>query len=304
MKSDLGDSQITLFILCQMERQSRIIAGAMMWGSWGKDLAVSEMTSLIETLADMGVYRYDHADIYGGYTTEATWGEAYKQTSILRDQVEIISKCSIMLPCAARPEITSKHYDHSREHIIASACRSIEDLRCDYLDILLIHRPGPLMRYEEMASAMDYLYSEGLVRSFGVSNFSEQQLRDMHSAYPLVAQQIEISVAHHIPMIDGQIDVCSSLDIECMAWSPLANGRLFVTGDPLLDRLQSLAAKVGLGVDELAYHFISHHPAEISTVVGSTTPSRIDTAIKCQSRKIDDALWYEIYTAAMGHEVP
>ena len=54
----------------------------MNWGLWGKQLDTLSMASLIDHCVEMGIKTFDHADIYGGYTTEEDFGKAFSETKI------------------------------------------------------------------------------------------------------------------------------------------------------------------------------------------------------------------------------
>ena len=283
----------------------RIISGVMNWGVWGSDLNVKEMSALIEGCLESGVQSFDHADIYGGHTTEATFGKALKEVRHDRTKIEIITKCGIMMPSEERPQIKAKHYNTSYEHICASVDQSLSNLGCEYIDLLLIHRPSPLMDIHDVAKAFDHLQSVGKVGRFGVSNFTTSQVNLLQSVYPLHANQVEVSLLETTPFIDGTLDQCILEEIECMAWSPLGGGHLFGDeADPSdLKRLYAVADKYDWTLDQMAYIFLLHHPAGIAPVVGSSKLHRIKTAVDCLSIEISDEQWFEIYTAALGHEV-
>ena len=252
----------------------RTIAGAMNWGVWGADLSQDEMIQLIQQCIEGGVTTFDHADIYGGYTTERSWGEAWEEVGFNRDQIQIISKCAICIPCDERTQYSIKHYNHSSQHIIESVKRSIENLRCDYLDEILIHRPGPLMQAETIGSAIDQLKSEGLIKRCGVSNFTPSQMELLESV-GISSNQMEISFFNMTAMHDGTIDYCMKNQIEVQAWSPIGGGSLFKPSSDinliqLRSRLNMIAQKYGWTLDQMAYIFLLHHPAQIRPVAGSS----------------------------------
>ena len=288
---------------------SKIIAGVMKWGRWGAKLQQPEMTKLIEGCCDIGVTTFDHADIYGTHTTEAEWGTAFKESSISRDKIQIITKCGIMMPSEQKPHIQSHHYDTSQGHIIHSVENSLRNLRTDYIDMLLIHRPSPLMDPNEIMKAMDILKSSGKVKSFGVSNFTPSQMLLINSAYDVEANQVEISLFELSAFLDGTLDNCILYDLTPMAWSPLGGGNLFMstTSVELLakrERLNRVAQKYNWTLDEMVYLFLLHHPAHIRPVVGSSKIERIKVAVDCIHRIISDAQWFEIWTASTGENVP
>jgi predicted oxidoreductase len=134
---------------------SPVIAGTMNWGVWDKKLNTAEMAHLIRVCVDNQITTFDHADIYGGYTTEAEFGQAFTQSGLSRDRIQLISKCGIQ-HTQGRPN-TLKHYDYSKDYILWSVDNSLKNLQTDYLDVLLLHRPSPLMQPDEIAEAVEIL---------------------------------------------------------------------------------------------------------------------------------------------------
>jgi predicted oxidoreductase len=288
---------------------SKIIAGVMKWGQWGAQLETPQMSRLIDECSDIGVTTFDHADIYGGHTTEKEWGLAFQSSNVSRNKIQIITKCGIMMPSDQMPHIRNPHYDTSVGHIIRSVEKSLQNLKTEYLDMLLIHRPSPLMDPNEIMKAIDVLKSSGKVRSFGVSNFTPSQMLLINSAVDIEANQIEISLFELSAFLNGALDNCMLYDVMPMAWSPLGGGKLF-SPTPSIEllakrgRLQKVAETYGWSLDEMVYLFLLHHPAHIRPVVGSSKIERIKIAVDCNRTIISDAQWFEIWTAAMGTEVP
>jgi predicted oxidoreductase len=138
---------------------SKIIAGTMTWGVWGKNCTENEMIDLMHVCLENGITTFDHAAIYGDYTTENSFGGAFRESKISREKIQLISKCGIQTQ--ARSGI--KHYDYSKEYIIWSAENSLKNLKTDYLDLLLLHRPSPLMQTDEIAEAIQKLEKEGKI---------------------------------------------------------------------------------------------------------------------------------------------
>ena len=171
---------------------SKIIVGTMSWGIWGRNFNATEMQRLVENCVDLGVTSFDHADIYGGYTTESAFGTAFSKTAIVRSEVQFISKCGIQLRTPNRPN-ELKHYDCSKDYIIFSAEASLKHLNTEYLDLLLLHRPSPLMHPYEVMEAVEQLKKEGKIISFGVSNFTPSQVDLLSSEVVVDVNQIEFS---------------------------------------------------------------------------------------------------------------
>src|SRR5471032_2309329 len=208
---------------------SRIVAG--MWRMTEWNMTPQQRVSFIEQCLEMGVSSFDHADIYGGYGVEAVFGAALALQPSLRTRMQLVSKCGIKLISPARPEHTIQHYDTSASHIIASAENSLRQLGTDHLDLLLIHRPDPLMDFDEIAGAFERLRQAGKVQHFGVSNFSRHQFESLNRRIALATNQVEFSPLFVEPMYDETFDGLQDLGVAPMVWSPLAGGRLFSNDD-------------------------------------------------------------------------
>ncbi|MEM1217188.1 MAG: aldo/keto reductase [Bacteroidota bacterium] len=285
---------------------SRLVAGVMTWGVWGHDLSASAMSTLIDECLDAGITTFDHADIYGHYTTEATFGEALRASPSRRQQLQLVSKCGIKLVCEQRPDHQLKSYAVTQDYIIRSTEQSLTNLGTDYLDLLLIHRPSPLLRAEEVAEAVAKLKQAGKVRYFGVSNFTPTQFAYLNSVTPLVTNQVEASITHTEPLFDGTFDQCLQHNVKPMAWSPL--GGVFKNTNEQTRRILACLEEVGKhygspGADVLLLAWLLHHPAGIVPVVGTARAARLRTATQAVHLKMTDEHWFQILEAARGEEV-
>lgn len=283
----------------------RIIAGTMTWGAWGRNFSTTEIAQLIEESVEVGLTSFDHADIYGGYTTEQAFGKGFVESNISREQVRHISKCGIQYPSEKRP-LNVKHYDYSKKHIIASVENSLKNLQTDYLDLLLLHRPSPLMDVNEIAAAFQSLSKEGKVKSFGVSNFSPSQLQVLQKEVVLDWNQIECSLSRTTAMFDGTLDYHQTHGIGTMAWSPL--GTYFKeessAGKRVKKLLINLCQKYSLSEDQLLLVWLLQHPAKIYPVVGTTRIERLKAAKEATTVELDVQDWFLLLEAQKGEKVP
>lgn len=288
-----------------MDTFSKIIAGTMTWGAWGKNYTTSEMSNLIEDSLELGISTFDHADIYGGYTTEADFGEAFNQSNADRSKVQFITKCGIQYPSEQRP-LEVKHYDYSAEHIIWSTEKSLQNLKTDYIDVLLLHRPSPLMDPKEIAKAFDQLKSQGKVKSFGVSNFTASQMSLLSSENLIEWNQIECSLTQSNSMFDDTLNYMSINQIGAMAWSPL--GSYFKEDNDQNKRIKPLLSKMcstyNASEDQILLAWLLHHPANIHPVVGTTQKERLKNAVDALSIKLKIQDWFLLLEASWGHKVP
>ena len=280
---------------------SRIIQGCMNWGQWGSKLTVNEMESLIHHNLDIGISSFDHADIYGDYTTEKEFGKAFSKSGISRESIQLISKCGIQYVGKTR-ENKVKHYQYDSDYIIFSAEKSIKDLRAEYLDVFLLHRPSPLMHPEEINKAVDTLMNQGKIKSFGVSNFTPSQTDLILNKSKVYANQIEFSLTHNEPLFDSSLDHMIMNKIIPMSWRPL--GRVFMHDNSQNKRihllLDELVVKYKVSKDQLLLSWILKHPSKIYPVIGTVKKERIKASLEAQKIELSDIDWFRMLEQSMG----
>lgn len=288
---------------------SKIALGFWRLNTWG--LTGNHLVDFVRKCMESGITTFDHADIYGGYTCEEIFGNAINGQSSLRSQMQIISKCGIKLVSERRPEHQLKTYDTGRDHIVTSVENSLAALHTDYLDVLLIHRPDPLINADETAEAFRKLRDSGKVLHFGVSNFLPHQFDLLQSRldFPLVTNQVEISVLNLDTFYNGILDHCQQYRIPPMAWSPLAGGRLFSSEDSQALRvrtaLEKVAADLGsYSIDQIALAWLLNHPSHIVPVIGSRNMDRIKMAAEAINIRLSKEQWYFIWIASTGSNLP
>ena len=281
---------------------SRIISGTMNWGTWGANYSKQEMCQLISKSFDSGINSFDHADIYGGYTTEESFGDAFIDTGIKREDVFFISKCGIMYPSKKLP-IKTKHYDYSEDHIIKSVNNSLEYLQTDYLDCLLLHRPSPLMDINIIANTVEGLIKSGKIKSFGVSNFTADQMDMFKGKVEILYNQINLSLTHLDHMFDGTLEYMQANKILPMAYSPL--GSYFKEGSNKIKKVvESLKDKYSCTDYQLLISWLLKHPSKVYPVIGTTKSDRIKKSMKSLKIEIELIDWFELLEASLGNRVP
>jgi len=284
---------------------SKIIAGTMTWGCWGKNLDKNQMIELMNSCIETGITTFDHADIYGGYTTEASFGKAFGESQIKREEIQLISKCGIQKQSGNR-NTTIKHYDYSKSHIVESVENSLKNLKTGYLDLLLLHRPSPLMQVDEISEAIEKLKSEGKILDFGVSNFTPSQTDLIQTKIKINYNQIEFSVTHFEPMLDGSLDHMQTNQIKPMCWSPM--GSVFKEIDEKSIRIKKLAMKLStkynVEIDVLLLAWILKHPSGILPVFGTADKNRIANLMKATEVNLELEDWFAFWTESAGNPIP
>ena len=274
----------------------------MNWGVWGVNHSKQDICKLILESFDSGINSFDHADIYGGYTTEQSFGDAFAETGINREDVFFISKCGIIYPSEKLP-VKTKHYDYSEDHINKSVDNSLKNLRTDYLDCLLLHRPSPLMDISIIADTLNRLIKSGKIKSFGVSNFTANQMDMFKGKVEILYNQINLSLTHLDHMFDGTLEYMQANNILPMAYSPLGsyfkeeNGKI----KEVVDKLKN---KYDCTDYQLLISWLLKHPSKVYPVVGTTKSDRIKSTLESLKIEIDLIDWFELLEASVGKRVP
>ena len=280
-------------------------------------LTTEEAEKLISFALDNGITFFDHADIYGSRKCETLFGEVLKRNPNFRKQMIIQSKCGI---CKG-------YYDLSKEYIIKQVEESIRLLNCEYLDILLLHRPDALVDYDEVNDAFNYLYDKGLVKEFGVSNMNPIQIELYNKKldHKIKYNQVQFSLIHsHMiseslfvnmsevesAMRSGTLIEYSMLkDISLQAWSPLMaswDDGTFIDNpkyEQLNKKLEEVASKYNVTKNCIAISWILRHPANILPIVGTTSIVHLKEMIKAIDIKLTREEWYGLYLSS-NHILP
>jgi hypothetical protein len=284
---------------------SKIIAGTMTWGAWGKNCNSKQMIELIHCCLENNITSFDHADIYGDYTTENEFGTAFRNSKIEREKIQLISKCGIQMQSENRNNRV-KHYDYSKSYIIWSVEQSLRNLQTDYLDLLLLHRPSPLIKADEIAEAIEKLKKDGKIIDFGVSNFSPLQLDLIETKTKISYNQIEFSLTHFDAMLNGSLDHMQIKNITPMCWSPM--GTIFKKENDQTGRLKKIATnfseKYNVPVDVLMLAWILKHPSGILPVFGTANKSRIANLMKATTLQMELQDWFMLWSESSGYPVP
>ncbi len=284
-------------------RLSPLVAGT--WRLHERGWSARETLAWIERWADLGVTSFDHADLYGGGTVEALFGDALALAPALRERLQLVSKCGIRLAPPARV----KHYDTSAAHLVASVEHSLKALRTDRLDLLLIHRPDPLLDPAEVAGAVERLKRDGKILDFGVSNFGPQAFELLDAFTPLATNQVELHPLRLEPLHDGTLDGLLRRGRRPMVWSPLAGGRL-LGGDesPAAQRVRwvlgTMGARLGVAPATVAYAWLLRHPSRPHPVVGSMREAGLQEALAALPLRLSAEDWAELWEAGSGHALP
>ena len=283
---------------------SRIVYGMWRLGD-DENTSPEHVRAKIDASLDQGITSFDQADIYGGYEAEEILGNALSGSG-LRNKMEIVTKCDIIAPVGRYADARVKYYDTSRAHIMASVDHSLRLMGIDYIDLLLIHRPDPLMDHHETGAALDEVIASGKVRSVGVSNFRPYDWELLQSAMKnqLVTNQIELSVLAHDSFVNGDVAFHQRIGTPLMAWSPLAGGALFSGDHPdVMSALSNVASQNNVDETAVAIAWLLAHPSRILPVLGTNSLERIKSMSAAFDVRMDRQTWYEIYTAALGREV-
>jgi predicted oxidoreductase len=302
--TQMGETQMDRIAVGGLEL-SRIVYGMWRLGD-DADTSPAHVEAKVEACLAQGITTMDQADIYGDYGAEALLGAAFRQSPGLRDRVELVTKFDIVAPIGRNSGARVKHYDTSAAYIERAVETSLRDMATDRIDLLLVHRPDPLMDHEETGRALDEAVASGKVGAVGVSNFRPWDWELLQSAMetPLSTNQIEISALHLDPFTNGDIAFHQRHGHPVMAGSPLAGGRLFgADGAGVREVLTRIGHEQGADPGDVAVAFLLRHPARILPVMGTNSLDRIARLSKAAGIVLSREDWFEIYTAGLGREV-
>ena len=277
----------------------------MSWAKWGKDYSTEELIDLLNFCLEEGLSTFDHADIYGDYTTEGRFGEAFSKSGIKRESIQLITKCGIQYVGETRDNQV-KHYNYSKDYIIWSAEQSLKNLKTNYIDLFLLHRPSPLMHSDEILEAIQRLKLDGKILNFGVSNFTPSQVELIDSKVDVQANQVEFSLTQHSAMHNGSLDQMIVKGIKPMAWSPLGSYFRDTNAQTLRIKkiLQKLSEKYEVSEDTILLAWIFKHPSKVAPVIGTTNKDRMRNAKQAAQLTLELEDWFSLLVASQGHKVP
>lgn len=287
----------------------------LVYGTWRilDDAAYTpqEMNHRLNLCVDLGMTTLDTAEIYGGYEVEEALGRAIALSPGLRDKLEIVTKAGIYVPNKFHPERRTAHYNATGARMVKSLEKSLRFLQTDRVELQLVHRPDWLTSADDTASGLNQLLREGKIRSAGVSNYNVHQFDLLNSRMeqPLVTNQLEFHLLHMDPITDGTFHQCEKLGLAPMAWSPMAQGRLFDPKNEAAQRLKTAVGKMsprygGATLEQLAYAWILAHPANPLPILGTNKIERIQSAVKAVEIKLEREDWYALWEAAQGRQIP
>ena len=288
---------------------SELVQGYWRAVDWG--MTAQERLSFLKQHIELGITTVDHADIYGNYECEALFGEALSLDKSVREQIQIVTKCDINLCGDKTPERKINHYDTSAAHIYQSVNNSLERLKVDEIDVLLIHRPDVLMDADEVAEAFSELHKVGKVKHFGVSNFTPRQFELLQSrlSKPLVTNQVEINPLNFEVAHDGTLDLLQTHRVRPMAWSCLGGGSIFTGGTEqavrVRNELEAIREEVcANSIDEVIYAWVRRLPSKPMPIIGSGKIERVQAAVNALNIELTREQWYQVWVASKGHGVP
>jgi predicted oxidoreductase len=306
---------------------SPLVYGCMaLGGDWNggplTEADIAQAHAAVEAALSIGVTLFDHADIYRRGKAEAVFGELLKRDADLRATLRLQSKCGIRFGDDTAPG----RFDFSADHIERSVDGILQRLGVEHIEILLLHRPDPLMQPAEVARAFGRLKAAGKVGHLGVSNMHAGQMRWLQSALPepLVANQLEMSLAK-LDFIDagttfndpqaatrpgamawaGTLEYAQQHGVQLQAWGSLAQGRF---NDPAASAaaqvVHEIAETHSTTANAVLLAWLLRHPAGIQPVIGSGNAERIRACGDSTRIQLSREEWYRLYVAARGQALP
>lgn len=279
----------------------------MRFGEWGARLSPQAVADLLDTALDLGIDTLDLADIYGGHSTNGLIGAAFALRPGLRRRLRLIAKIGIRLTDSPGNPRGVQHYDLSPEHLDVALDETLRALGVDAVDMLMLHRPDPLLEPGRIADWLRRQIDAGRTGAFGVSNFDAHQIARFDGLLPVEANQIELSLAHGAALEDGTVAATLARRGGIQAWSPLGGGGLLDPHSPAGARLhaplRTMSAEFGLDPAALLLRWVASIPST-RVVLGTARRERLADAVRACAEPLPRDAWYALWQAARGHPVP
>jgi predicted oxidoreductase len=262
----------------------------------------------IQACLDIGITTFENSDIYGNYACEEIFGNALRKNKYIYQKIEIITKYGIILPIESNYK-SILYYNTSKKHLLSSVENSLEKLGVEKIDLLLLHRPDPLMNPEEVAETFRQLKQEGKVLYFGVTNFSAFQFLTLQSYldFPLVTNQIELSPTQLNPFLNNVIELCLQLKIKPMAWTPFLADYILQSNDPRTIRMRHILYELSkehtASFEEILLAWLVKHPVGIIPVISTNHIERLELIKDYRKINLSREDWFRIWIAAVGEEL-
>lgn len=272
------------------------------YGFWRwKNEPVETMISMEKTVnycLELGINTFDHADIYGDFSIEESFGKLIENKSIKREEIILFSKCGVR---KASNGLT--YYDNSSKYLEESVNNSLKKLKTDYLDIFLLYHLDPLSNPEETAQTLDHLVNIGKIKHIGVTNFSvfQHQLLESYLKKPIVTNHIELNLINTSAIEDGRVDFIKQRFSKPLAWAPLAGGKILNgknhKSEILRNKLEQIGRKYDANIEQTAVAWL----IQLGTlpIIGTTSDIRLKNAATATKIKLSHEDWYELYNLAM-----
>lgn len=268
---------------------------------WANESAtdIKKMEQTVNLCLSLGINTFDHADIYGNYLCEETFGKIIKQQSFKREDIVIFSKCGVILPVAGKEDSSTGYYDTSSTHIIKSVENSLKNLHTDYLDVFFLDHLDPLSNLEETAITLDRLRSSGKIRNVGIANFSvfQHQLLASYLKAPVVTNRVELNLLNTTALNNGQVDYSKQRYMRILAAAPLADGRIEIGADAQAvktrEELEKIAAKYNANIESIAVAWLIKLGA--LPLIGTLKEQRIRNIVNAFDINLSQQDWYRLY---------
>jgi pyridoxine 4-dehydrogenase len=180
-------------------------------GIWGEPRNREEAKQVLRRAIDLGVTFIDTADSYGPHVSETLIAEALHPYP---DDLVIATKGGLQRTGPGRWPMNGRP-----EHLVEACEGSLRRLKLEEIPLYQYHRPDPKVPLEESIGALVQLKEQGKIRHIGVSNFTEQQLRQAQRLTPVVSIQNRFNVGDRTS--ESLLDLCEQEQLVFLPWAPI-----------------------------------------------------------------------------------
>ena len=239
-------------------------------GIWGEPSDKDRAKAALRRAVELDVTFIDTADSYGPEVSERLIAETLYPYP---GELVIATKGGLVRPGPGRWEP-----DGRPEHLRRACEGSLARLRVDRIDLYQFHRPDPKVPIAESIGALAELKGEGKIRHIGVSNFSEEQLREAERVTPVVSVQNRYNVADRSS--EQMVDICGQEMLVFLPWAPIVESDARI---PVL----TAARRHGVSPRQIALAWLLARSPQILPIPGSGSPEHVEDNIRAASLELE-----------------
>ena len=239
-------------------------------GIWGEPADAERAKNALRRAVELGVNFIDTADSYGPDVSERLIAETLHPYS---DNLVIATKGGLVRPGPGRWDA-----DGRPEHLREALEGSLRRLRVDMIDLYQLHRPDPKVPLKESIGFLAEMKNEGKIRHVGISNATEDQLREAEQIVPIVSVQNRYNVVDRTS--ETMVDLCEQEELTFLPWAPIQEA-------DEVEVITDAARNHGFTPRQIVLAWLLARSPQILPIPGSGSAEHVEANVAAAGIKLD-----------------